>query len=324
MINDIITDNEHTFYFNQPSIIFDENFLFDEDKIAALKKYALVIADFSSEHYGQDTIDTVYECFKSRKINFILLSHTVDDHLRRDNLFFYPYWYHWSKKSFRQIYTDNIDKLEKKHPVSCLNSNPRFHRIYNFLLLQGKPYFKDWVFTIHQSALIPARGDDYTLSIEHVDQWNKLSGTLPRRENLNSSSNVNDISYLAYTDSYINLVTETTVVPKIFVSEKTWKPIASGQMFLVIGNPGTIDYLRQQGVDTYDDLIDHKYYDNEPNWQLRIQKIHSIIESLQLQDLLKLNEITKKRRLDNATKFFAGEFDAQYSKDIVSCINMLN
>ena len=325
MINDIIHNSEHIFYFNQPSTIFNENFEFDDDKITNLKQYSLVIADFSSEHYGQEIIDSVHKYLTACQINFILLSHNIEDHLRYNNLFFYPHWYHWARKTFNQNCINNVACLEKTYPASCLNAQPRFHRIYNFLTIRKKSYFQELLFSMHQTNDAPVRTDDYVLPKDIADEWNQIKHTLGTRENLTINNRVSaDAVHPAYTDSYINLVTEVTVLPKIFVSEKTWKPVANGQLFLVIGNPGIIDYLRHQGVDTFDDIIDHKYYDSELNWESRILKVHTVLESLLAQDLYKINEITQTRRLDNAKKFFAGEFDKQYSRDITTCINMPN
>ena len=308
--------NQHgVFYFNTPDTIYNTTqWSIDLEKIEQLKKHQLVVADFSSEHYGNDTLHNLYECLDSHKINFILLSHDVDDHQRRDKLFFYPHWYHWAKKRFVQNYKSNINNLEKKFNVSCLNANPRYHRIYNFLTLRKKPYFNDWFFSMHQHDSNPIRNDDYILPAEYVNEWNSISHTLPTRTKLkiNTNSIVDDLMNPACNNSYIHLVTEVTMLPKIFLSEKTWKPIACGQLFVVIGNPGLISHLRAQGVDTFDDIIDHAYYDHETNWELRINKVHKILETLIQQDLYIINKETQQRRLRNAEKFFTGEFDTFY------------
>ena len=182
---------------------------------------------------------------------------------------------------------------------------------------------------MHQSSdgdSVTTRGDDVVLNNNMLSEWHDIYPKLTRKTDSISSLSKLDASVQdpAYTDSYINLVTETTVTPKLFVSEKTWKPIAAGQLFLVIGNPGTIAYLRGQGVDVFDDIIDHKYYDSESDWQRRILKIHELIEDLIAQDLYKINQATLERRQQNRTSFFAGTFDQTYQQQIQQCINMLN
>lgn len=44
-----------------------------------------------------------------------------------------------------------------------------------------------------------------------------------------------------------------------FLSEKTFKPIVAGQMFVIHGCPGSIVALRKRGYDVFDDFIDHGY-----------------------------------------------------------------
>ena len=312
------------FYFNQPDTIYDKtNWTIGQEKLTLLKQHSMVIADFSSEHYGNNTIQYLYDVLESQNINFLLLSHDPQDHLTRPQLLFYPHWYYRSKENLHNL--PNILKIKKKYKVSCLNRVPRFHRIYNWITLKEKPYTDDFLFSMHRQPddLIGSnpRADDYNLSNDMLAKWELIQFTLPVKQK--SKFSQYDLSHPAYLDSYINLVTETTVIPKIFVTEKTWKPVANGQLFLIIGNPGTVDYLRSQGVDVFDDIIDHKYYDNETDWQARILKVHKLIEDLLEQDLYKINQDTIARRVINRTKFFAGEFDQQYQLKIQECINTL-
>ena len=93
---------------------------------------------------------------------------------------------------------------------------------------------------------------------------------------------------------------------------------------MIIGYQGIISDLRKHGVDTFDDIINHDYYDNEPDWQLRIHKIHKVLNNLLEQDLEQLNQQTLDRRKSNAEKFINGKFFQSYLTDIISCINSLN
>jgi hypothetical protein len=108
-----------------------------------------------------------------------------------------------------------------------------------------------------------------------------------------------------------------------FVTEKTWKPVASAQLFLIVGHRNAVAHLRSLGVDTFDDIIDHDHYDAEPDWQLRIQKIHQVIDDLLLQDLESIYKDTEQRRTSNSKKFFNGEFGTEYQNNLVTCITTL-
>lgn len=296
------------------------------DNLNQLDKNQLILFNYCSEHYGpHDSILYMYDQFKQHELNFILLSHDTKDHLRKPNLLFYPYWYHYSKNRIaNHHYLKNVSNLEKKFKISCLNGNPRFNRIHNYMLLREKDYFNDLLFTFHNADVW--RHDDLLLDIDIQNKWSHIKNTLMDR----SSSKLSDcdINHEAYNNSYINLVTETTVISKLFVTEKIWKPIASGQLFIALGSEGTIDYLREQGVDTFDDIIDHSYYDNEPDWKIRVFKLHELIDNLVKEDLYKINVITQERRSKNAEKFYAGKFDNRYlnqlEQKVIKCISTQN
>ena len=55
-------DNSEIFYFDNPKdFIFDDDWCLDLDKILSLKqKNSLIVADFSTDHYGIDGLDHVY------------------------------------------------------------------------------------------------------------------------------------------------------------------------------------------------------------------------------------------------------------------------
>lgn len=283
-----------------------------DDKLDQLDKNQLILFNYCSEHYGpHDGILRMYDQFVQHNLNFILLYHDNKINYGKSNILFYPYWYFYSHLTLDNIlYIKNVANIEKKFAISCLNGNPRFHRIHNYILLMEKPYFKDLLFSFYNADVW--RHDDFALDPEIINKWNLVKNNMPSRPSLNDK----DIAHEAYSNSYINFVTESTVLPKLFITEKTWKPIASGQLFLIFGNMGTINYLREQGIDTFDDLIDHNYYDNESDWNIRLAKIHTLLDKLMTQDLYHLNKITQTRRSKNAENFFAGKFGSIYLRHL--------
>ena len=62
-----------------------------------------------------------------------------------------------------------------------------------------------------------------------------------------------------YLDSYLGIVTDTFFNNGIFLSEKIFNAINYQQLFFYIGNQGTLQYLRDQGYNTFDDIIDTTY-----------------------------------------------------------------
>jgi hypothetical protein len=191
------------------------------------------------------------------------------------------------------------------------------------MLLKSRPEFNNYLCTLHYQPELEDRWEIKALadtSDEIIQQWESIKHQLPHRNNLHLKSKIRedwDIAHPAYTDSYINLVTETDM-SNAFVTEKTWKPVASAQLFLIVGHKNAIEHLRDMGVDTFDDIVDHNYYDSEPDWQQRIQKIHRVLDDLLIQDLESIYKDTEQRRTSNSKKFFNGEFGIEYQNNLVS------
>ena len=82
-----------------------------------------------------------------------------------------------------------------------------------------------------------------------------------------------------YSETYINLVTETSFGPNFFLSEKIFKPLANLQPFIILGDCGTLSELKRLGFKTFEPFIDESY-DLELNPKERIKKIEIEIEKL--------------------------------------------
>ena len=283
----------------------------------SLKKYNLIVADYSSEHWGphyQGILPPSYFDLLALNLNFIFLTHHEPEHLLSPNYLYFPH--HYFKKIDELVpQYDSVSRIDKKFKISCLNRNARVHRIYNFLKLKEKSYFNELLFTFHNNFAF--RHDDPKLNQSMIDEWKSIQHNFSSL-GVSLDHHIHPFnSHPAYTDSYIHLITETTIIPKIFITEKTWKSIASGQLFILLGNPGSVQHLRNLGVDTFDDYINHDYYDNESDWQTRIDKIHELVDyfmSLSNTALEQINKETQVRRLSNMEKYFASEFVSKYVK----------
>lgn len=77
----------------------------------------------------------------------------------------------------------------------------------------------------------------------------------------NHSGTGNDRYYNPYwySDTNFSLVSETMVNPQLFISEKSFKPLAFKHPFIINGTPGTLAHLRSRGFETFDHVIDESY-----------------------------------------------------------------
>jgi len=96
-----------------------------------------------------------------------------------------------------------------------------------------------------------------------------------------------------YLQTYINVITETFCTDyqdeAMFFSEKIFKPMRARQPFILVGAPGSIRALKDQGFKTFDRWFDESY-DQVDNNTLRLETICKL--------LLELNNKTKKEWLD--------------------------
>lgn len=220
---------------------------------------------------------------------------------------FFPFWAVWMSYQNYQFSSDL-----KKYKISCLNGIPREHRKLVYLMLREKDYFKDMIFTFgHRPGLHQNFENNWHLS----EQEQTLFECLPQNvEFLPSDRDGIDITtyHPAFQETYVNLVTETTVrADTPMLSEKTFKPIATGQLFVLIASPGAIQFLRDIGFDTFDDIIDHGY-DQITDIRKRIELALVQIDNLAQMDLESIYETIKPRLLKNSQYLRSNAFRNQF------------
>jgi len=80
-------------------------------------------------------------------------------------------------------------------------------------------------------------------------------------------------------DSLLYLVTETVATGRRHhLTEKTFKPIALGMPFVIVGTKGSLAYLRSYGFRTFEGIWDESYDQAEDD--VRIERIASLLRSL--------------------------------------------
>tara|TARA_B100002019_G_scaffold267378_1_gene258422 strand:- start:2716 stop:3921 length:1206 start_codon:yes stop_codon:yes gene_type:complete len=213
----------------------------------------------------------------------------------------------------------NTEKINLKKHFVCLNRTIKTHRtallfhLYNNQLLDngyvsfysevnGLDYFK------HKNNFEPT----YNYPTKNFKQIDKLLPLRIEEEVINP--NEDNPTYFGavkriekvFRSSFMNVVTETwTSNDLLFLSEKIYKPIFLRQPFLVVGNPYTIKYLRDNGFDVFDDIFDHSY-DEELDENKRLEMVVGEIKKICDKPLEHLDEllISIDDRLTNNRKHF--------------------
>jgi hypothetical protein len=85
------------------------------------------------------------------------------------------------------------------------------------------------------------------------------------------------------------------------LTEKTFKPIAMGMPFVIVGTQGSLRYLRSYGFKTFGDLWDESY-DDKSDYTTRIDKLVDIIQHF---DRRSWDQRQVKEKLEyNRARFF--------------------
>lgn len=87
----------------------------------------------------------------------------------------------------------------------------------------------------------------------------------------------------------------------LFLTEKSYKPIAAQHPILMVSTQGNLAYLRSQGFETFPELFDESY-DNIPDWQ---QRIDHVVQQVTCFDCVSVDQprVLEKLR-HNQNRFF--------------------
>jgi hypothetical protein len=124
-------------------------------------------------------------------------------------------------------------------------------------------------------------------------------------------------------ESLLYLVTETVATGRrLHLTEKTFKPIALGMPFVIVGTCGSLEYLRSYGFRTFGHLWDESYDLAEDN--VRIERIASLLRSLD-----ELSAAAKQQLFESAHEviehnwnhFYNGGFEAVLWAELKDMLN---
>lgn len=107
-----------------------------------------------------------------------------------------------------------------------------------------------------------------------------------------------------YIDTYFTVVTETWC-DRVFLTEKTFKPLMAGHPFLVLAAPGFYEYLHELGFKTFDCIIDESFA-YERNLDKKISMLADEIERLCNTDLDDFVEKTRSICQHNQNHYING------------------
>ena len=122
-------------------------------------------------------------------------------------------------------------------------------------------------------------------------------------------------------ESLLYLVTETVATGRRHhLTEKTFKPIALGMPFVIVGTQGSLKYLRSYGFKTFGNLWDESY-DDEPDDSWRIEKIAQVLKHLEASDCQAIFESAHEIIEHNWNHFYNGDFEQVLWQELKDMLN---
>ena len=128
-------------------------------------------------------------------------------------------------------------------------------------------------------------------------------------------------------ESLLYLVTETVATGRRHhLTEKTFKPIALGMPFVIVGTHGSLEYLRSYGFKTFGDFWDESY-DTIADDRERIAAIAKTLKDLD--DLSELEKTSLYRSMvpiiqHNWNHFYGGDFEKVLWTELKDMLNEID
>lgn len=256
---------------------------------------------------------------KLKVIPSISLSMYVHKHCIRYNV----------KSNFNELLDHKRKNKENIYLYDCTNMRPRPQRVLNFLHLLNAGLLdkgnismaaqKDW------DDYINLTNTEYLKRYKlPADIFSKLTPEMTPRVAKYKYDNPTDHYYNfvervlddLYKNSWVSLITESSYFDfefSAFISEKTFKPIACMQPFIIVGSKDTIKYFHRLGYksfnphidETYDDVSDANRFLAILNTLNQIDKINDKVEWYEsMRDIVEHNyhlfmEIGNKRAIEH-------------------------
>jgi len=155
--------------------------------------------------------------------------------------------------------------ITKVRTYNCLNKRTRPHRSWFFLML-----YKE---NLLSKGLVSA--NDYGGHIPRIEnKWpdqramEEARKLLPLLVYETANNEKDDLYYInrimdqIYLDTWVTVISEASFSDAdetVFISEKTFKPIACKHPFIFLGNRGSLKKLRDMGYKTFHPFIDESY-----------------------------------------------------------------
>lgn len=187
----------------------------------------------------------------------------------------------------------------KSHTFVSIIGKSRSERGYLVNQLMSKLSYSDYILRYHgQDYGEPCHSDVATFTEKRFNPEEHIVKKYFHTPSQNLPIDV-------YNQCCFKLLVETGVTwqHEFFMTEKTIKCLISGIPFVMVSTPRFLHHLRQHGFTTYHDLWDESY-DDELEFEKRVEKIIQLCESLKNFDWVKNRDRLRLIAMKNRNNLF--------------------
>ena len=213
----------------------------------------------------------------------------------------YPLWEGNSYAAFEDQIEFKEKNLNSIKLYNALQKRPRAHRIWLFFGLFKYNLLNSGINTMNSFDYVKSFYEQKCITQQEFNNFKHLLPMLPEENPKQSSLNdfassdcglyLTSINRDTSMKSWFSLVSEASfgdTENTCFLSEKTFKPIICSQPFIIYGNKGSLQHLRNMGYKTFSPFIDETY-DTLDTWN-RYDAI--------LKEISRLNAMSTDERLE--------------------------
>ena len=256
--------------------------------------------------------DMIKYTYPDKKIIFFTSLENLDHYISEPNAIIVPWGGDITNQKFQYSKLDPVlDKnFDSKFNYVSLNRNKRSHRAFLVSLLHYEKLekhglisciFKNNIKNILEYLNWPFDSDmqdrvskGFT-RVKRSKNLLKDSREIYVEDNNDNVTNFNNKLRNYYTNTFVEIITETSCTEKCFnLTEKTLNSIYGCNFPILICSPGAVNFLRNMGLDVFDDIVDHSYDQIENPIDRIYQAITSNRRLLTDNDYVK--ELWKKNR----------------------------
>lgn len=152
---------------------------------------------------------------------------------------------------------------EPKNMFLCLNNYNKPHRLATIAMLSKNNMLRKTAWSYREKATTENQTYNPT---KIIPDWDKkmINFETPKHLDQGAGNFDQDANMSAlYGSAVTSIATETDYIfdKTSFATEKCYNAIHYGALLIAVSCPGTIDIMREHGIDVYDDIINHSYDD---------------------------------------------------------------